>query len=392
MRKRYALLLGLLVAAVSLHAQGVRFHGSLQNSIYSYESDETHTRIYQYAQFNLQSPCRHLELNGSLRALSDASGSLDSDQRFRAYALNLALKNLLNQRVDIVVGRQFLHPGTVLGGLDGARADIKLASRLSVQLYGGVESQYQRKAEVEERTTFGGVINWRSFLSTNWQAFYMQKDGLDDQVWQLAGLNLDNRTLPKTRMRVQVHYNTKASDLHRTLVQARTSWNKKLATVLEFRQQSPQVYAGSYFSMFELEKASQMRAGAVYALTGAWNLDGQYRHIAMEDGSADQIYLALANDNGSLGLIYESGDAGDQTGLMFDYSLELFPRFIESLYIDYSKYRTETVYEYDQQLANAVRCSYKLNSHWYVDLEYQWLKNRFKDNDSRILNHLSFRW
>lgn len=392
MRKTYALLLLILVVVFSVHAQGVRFHGTLQNSIYSYESDETHTRIYQYGQFNLLSPCRHFELNGSLRALSDANGSLDSDQRFRAYALNLALKSLLRQKLDIVVGRQFLHPGTVLGGLDGARADLKLSSRMSLQLYGGVESQYERKLETEDHTTFGGVFNYRNALSTNWQLFYMQKDGQDNQVWQLAGVNLDNRSLPKTRMRVQLHYNTQMSDLHRAMVQARTTWNKKLSTVLEVRQQSPQIYANSYFTVFELEKATQMRAGAVYGLSGAWNVDGQYRHIIMEDGAADQLYLALANDNGSLGLIYESGDAGDQTGLMFDYAIEVFPRFIASVYIDYSKYRTETVYEYDHQLANAVRCSYKLNNHWYVDLEYQWLKNRFKDNDSRLLNHLSFRW
>jgi hypothetical protein len=68
------------------------------------------------------------------------------------------------------------------------------------------------------------------------------------------------------------------------------------------------------------------------------------------------------------------------------------PQLLASLNIDYSRYRTETIYEFENQLANAVRLSYKFQRHWTVDLEYQWLTNRFKDQDSRILNYINYQF
>ncbi len=91
-------------------------------------------------------------------------------------------------------------------------------------------------------------------------------------------------------------------------------------------------------------------------------------------------------------MVYESGYAGDQIGLMFDYAYPVMDKLLASIYLDYSKYRTEEIYEYDNQLANAVRLSYKLNRHLAIDVEYQWLTNRYKDQDSRFLNHISYIW
>ncbi len=75
---------------------------------------------------------------------------------------------------------------------------------------------------------------------------------------------------------------------------------------------------------------------------------------------------------------------------MFDIFCEVMPNLIASLNIDYTKYRVEKVYEYDNQLANAARLSYRLGRQWTFDVEYQWLTNRFKSSDSRFLNHISF--
>jgi len=77
---------------------------------------------------------------------------------------------------------------------------------------------------------------------------------------------------------------------------------------------------------------------------------------------------------------------------MFDLFYEVMPNLIASLYVDYSKYRVEEVYEFDNQLANAARISYRLGRNWTFDVEYQWLSNRFKESDSRFLNHISFVW
>jgi len=392
MKKPFVLLLLSLFVADLVQAQGVRFHGKLQNSIYSYESDEAHTRFYQYAQFTAATANQAVQLNGSLRALSESNASLDNDQRFKAYAINLMIKKLLQQRLDVTIGRQFLHPGAVLGGLDGVAANMRFSPKWSVQVYGGVESGYLRDLTVDDRLTWGGVVKVREVLQSDVQILFMNKSQDSETLWQLAGLNLINKSISKTLVRAEAHLDLKNSALHRLLLNGRTAWNEKLSTVLEYKMQQPRVYANSYFTIFELEPYQHIRAAATYQLTSALNLEGQYRGLMMEDGSANQLLLALQNHHGSLGFILERGDSGDQTGLMFDYAFEVLPRLLASVYIDYSKYRTETIYAYDDQLANAVRCSYQISRNWNVDLEYQWLRNRFKDNDSRILNHISFRW
>lgn len=392
MKKPSCILIVPLFVTTLLSAQGLRFHGKLQNSIYGYESEQKTTRFYQYAQFSVVNSGNRVELAGSLRALSDADLTLADNQRFRAYRLSLAFKNLWKQRLDLVVGRQFFNPGTVLGGLDGLSANVRINRHWLMQLYGGVESSYLRDFSVGDRSVLGGLVTLRDAAQSEVQAFFLQKGEDGAAIWQLAGVNLENRSIAKTKLRSQLHWDLQGSAVHRFLLNARTRWSAKWSSMLEYKMQTPRIYANSYYTIFEQNSYQQLRAGLSYDLLAGFGLEGQYRRLMMEDGSAQQLLLALHNHQGSLGLIYENGDAGDQTGLMFDYSLEPFTGFMASVYVDYSRYRTERVYEYDQQLANAVRCSYRLGQHWQVDVEYQWLRNKFKDNDSRILNHFSFRW
>ena len=116
--KKIILCLFLIVALINTGFAGdLQFHGRASNSLYSYEDTTSHTRIYQFVRFSLESPSMsNFSLNVSLRALSDLNVTLDEDLRFKAYNLNLEFKKLFN-RLDLVLGRQFLHPGTVLGGL-----------------------------------------------------------------------------------------------------------------------------------------------------------------------------------------------------------------------------------------------------------------------------------
>jgi len=115
--KNIILYLFLIFALINTGFAGdLQFHGRASNSVYSYEDTTSHTRLYQFVRFALESPSiSNLALNVSFRALSDLNVTLDDDQRFKAYNLNLEFKKLFN-RLDLVLGRQFLHPGTVLGG------------------------------------------------------------------------------------------------------------------------------------------------------------------------------------------------------------------------------------------------------------------------------------
>jgi hypothetical protein len=378
-----------------LFALGLDFHGSLKNSVYSYESEKTHTRIYQYGRLHLATPQNRVTLSGSFRALTDANESLDSDERLKAYSLKIKFANLLSHRVDVSIGRQFLYPGTALGAIDGIHADVRVLSKLSLQLFGGSESSFDRAFktyEIKDSFVAGGLMQVKNFYATGLQMLYLQKSNQSETYWQLAGVNLDNNSIRHTSFSLQSHYDLQNKRMHRLLVSARRNWAEEIQTTLEYRSQYPQIYANSFFTIFETEAYQQFRfAGAVEFLP-AWYAEAQAHFIRIASENANRLFLNLRNENGSIGLAYESGYLGDQFGLAFDYGYQISPQIIASIYIDYSKYRTEKIYEYEDELGNAARVSYKINRNWKVDLEYQWLTNRLKDSDSRLLNHVAFIW
>ena len=43
-------------------------------------------------------------------------------------------------------------------------------------------------------------------------------------------------------------------------------------------------------------------------------------------------------------------------------------------------------------MGNAARLTYSFSRHWRIDLEYQWLTNKFKNSDHRLLNHVYYIW
>lgn len=397
MDKKYLILLvGLIFClAACLSAQDLKFHGKIANTTYSLEKEEVHTRLYQTIRFSVEKTSwNRLTVNTYFRALTDLNETLDNDLRYKFYQFNLQIQKLLG-RIDLAAGRLFLHPGTVLGGLDGFQTKFHLTKNISWQLYGGVESHFLRSAKIyesEDGYVAGSLFEWQKLFSSSLQMLYLQKANADDIYWQLAGINLINSSLPHTRLKIQSHYDLKNSRLHKLLFDARYQLGQALFLSMGFKNQYPQVYANSFFTIFEIDPYQKYSLSCSYNLTGSYFANGAYQLIKMDDETANQVILSVSNDNGNIGFIYESGYAGDQLGVMLDYAYAIRPELIASAYIDYSRYRTETVYEYENQLANAVRLSYRFYKRWLVDLEYQWLTNRFKDSDSRILNHIHFNW
>ena len=394
MKKILVLLLVSLFVVTNVKATNLIFHGSVKNSIYSYKDIESTTRIYQYARMSLRTWNNRIIINSSLRGLTDTQESLNSEERFKAYVLNLEVKNLLN-RIDLTIGRQFRHPGTVLGGLDGIYLKSRILKNLSVHIYGGVETHFQRSFKVyetDDSQIIGGLINLKNIYSTTIQPFYLQKANKNEIFWHLAGINLSNSLLPRTQVRIQAHYDIENEQLHRMLAYARYTVNPQIALRAGFKSQFPQIYVDSFYSIFSPEAYTQYHTGADWEFISDFFINADYKYVQFDDGNANKLYFTFSHLNASVGFLYESGYAGDQTGVVLDYSQEVMNDLIASINLDYSKYRTEEIYEYDNLLANAARLSWHPNRHFMIDIEYQWLSNRFKNNDSRFLNHISFSW
>ncbi|MBN2008713.1 hypothetical protein JW960_05165 [candidate division KSB1 bacterium] len=385
----------LIVFLVASTSPALEFHGAASNSVYSLEDTTTHTRLFQYLRFSVDAPwVNKLKLNISLRALTDMNESLDSEDRFKAYTLNLTYSNLFN-RMNIVLGRQFLHPGTILGGLDGLYADYAFSSNMKIAAYTGTEAHFMRSLkiyELEDSFVAGGFVELKHVYKSRFQALYLQKANKDDIFWQITGLNIENALVPKTNLQLQAHYDLQNSRLHRLLITARHQLSQKLAFSVGMKNQYPQVYANSFFTIFDIDAYKQYNAACSYNILNDYFVQGQFQYIQFDDENATRTYVTLNNANGSIGVLYESGYAGEQLSAVLDYAYSVTPTLLASISLDYSKYKTETIYEFESQIANAARLSYRFMQNWSVDVEYQWLTNRFKESDSRFLNHIRYRW
>lgn len=397
MDKKYFLLIFIICLCMTagIFAQDLKFHGKISNTTYSYEDDGNQTRIYQYIRFSAEKTgWNQLSLNSSFRALTDLNNTLDNDLRYKFYRLNLQMRDIFG-RIDLKIGRMFIHPGTILGGLDGVHSKISLAKNISWQLYGGVESHFLRSIKLyqpEDGYVAGTMLEWKKLFSNNLQFLYLQKANETETFWQLAGLNLLNTSLPGTQLKIQSHYDLKNSRLHKLLLNARYRLGNSIFVSAGFKQQFPQVYSNSYFTIFEIKPYQRYSINCSYSISDDYYANGTYQLLQIDDETANQVIFSISNDQGNIGVLYESGYAGDQLGIMADYAYTFTSGLIASAYIDYSRYRTQTIYEYENQLANALRLSYRFGKRWLVDLEYQWLTNRFKESDSRILTHIHFSW
>jgi hypothetical protein len=302
---------------------------------------------------------------------------------------------LFNNLLDFEIGRQFLHAGIPFGSLDGLNLILRPGSNLTWQIYGGVESDLFREFKVyefDEATVYGSALTYRQFFNTDVQLAYLQKMKKSENQWQVVGLNLNNYSLKTLQFLMQAHYDLVNSRLHRLYASARYTPSRKISLSLYARQQHPQIYGDSYFRIFEVEQYTQAGLNVNYALTPRYGVTAGLQYFTVEEGSGQRIILAVNDLHGSAGVVYETGDLGDQVSVMLDYGYEIWKNLVASVGVNYTRYRFEEIYEYENQMANTARLHYSITKHWKADLEYQWLINRFSNSDNRLLNHIHFIW
>ncbi len=406
MKERNVAILGLiLLLSGILFSQTVQTFGYIRNSVYTYASQKenlstettTHTRLYQTINLNAGlKQWANIQFHFAGRALTDlAQTDLEDIKRFKAYRLSLSGKGLFNNALDFEVGRQFLYPGIILGSLDGLNVVLKPWKKINLQIYGGVESHLLRAFKMyrpDEATVFGGRIKFHHFLATNWHLVYLQKQYHGQTQWQILGLNLANYSLRNLTVLMQSHYDLLHNRLHRFYLSARYQLNPKWFFSTYFKQQYPQIYRTSYFETFEVEQYILAGFNVSYQWNRQFNITGMMQGIQLDEGYGNRFIVTLANANGSLGLVYEMGDLGNQLGLLANYRYELLHNLTAMIRVDVSRYRFEKRYDYDSQIANALGLSYRFSEHWSAKLEYQWLKNTNYRYDQRILNHINFIW
>jgi len=395
----------LLVSLSQVNAQKVETKGRFTNSIYAYvppvlrgtEEQETNWFFYQYLRFQAKvKEYNNLTFHYNTRLLTNLQEDIPDDLRFRVNRLSLSATDLLSGFMDVELGRFFFHPGIVFGSLDGLNLVLKPGRSWRVQLYGGVESTLPRSYKIynwDDAAVYGGAVKYFNLGGTDLQLAYMQKLHQNESIWQIAALNISNYTLKDWRFLIQGHYDMANNRLHRFYFSTRWTASQKLRFNMHLKQQHPQIYANSYYTRFDLSEYKQGGLGGSYYFTDEYSLSADFHYYRLGSDEAGQRVIVSFNDlNGSIGVVYETGDLGDELGFLINYGYEFIPGLIGSISIDYMRYRLGELYDYEDQIGNALRASYSFADHWKVVAEYQILRNMYSTADQRFLNHIHYIW
>jgi hypothetical protein len=394
--------------ALSVHAQKVVTKGRFTNSIYAFEplafrgseESETNVFLYQFLRFEAKiKEYNNLSFNYDTRALTNLQHDIESEFRFRVNRLSLSAQDLFSGFLDIEAGRFFYHPGVTFGSLDGLDLVLKPTQNLRVKLYGGVESHLYRSYRVynlEDATAYGGSIKYFNLAQTDIQASYLEKKRNENTQWQITGLHLSNYSLRDWKFLLQTHYDIANSRMQRFFFSTRWTPSKDMHFYLNLKQQHPEIYADSYYNDEEkfgkFTNYERAGLGGTFYLSREYWISADYNYFRIEGGNGHKIIASVSNYNGTVGVVYETGDLGDQLGFIVSYGYEFIPGLVGSLAFDYQRYRFSEIYSYEDQFANSLRLNYKITDQWRIDFVYQLLSNRFKDTDHRFLNHIHFIW
>lgn len=397
----------LMLNIIYLHAQEIKTKLRFSNSIYVYEGNQytdnsftetekiQHTRLYQKLFF--QAKYSKYRFNTALRMLNDlGDDDLRDERKYNLYRLSLSGKNLFGNFLDFELGRQFLHPGLVFGSLDGLNLKLKPFTGFNFQLYGGIESHLINAIklyEADDALVFGGRLIYKNWLNSNIEALYFQKNSNNETQWQIGGINIANKNLINNlHLNLQAHYDILNERFHRLYLSLTYFYSDKLQFSGYAKQQYPQIYGDSYFRIFEINKYMLSGLSINYNVFGNYFIAVNGQNVIFEEGYGNRYLLTFSNPDGSFTITYETGDLGDQIGAIIEYGYEILPDLTASICVDYSQYRFEEIYDYESQLANAMKLAYNLSKHWLIDAEYQWLNNRINKADHRFLNRIHFKW
>ncbi len=366
----------------ALQAQ-VRFSGSLQSSVYTFDTPTVEQgNFYQGLQFKVF-PAQHpgMYLNTYLRVAKQ--GNADWDER--VYNL-YAHVNTSRDRLNFRLGRQFLYSGVINGTMDGLLVSAKPAKGLALKAFVGREAPFSRELKTvgSDSSALGGYVSYRFGPGLKVDLSYFRRKRDDRTVWQLVGAAVHGVYQENLYYQAQLDHNLESDKIQGTRLRL-SYYYQRWSLTGEYNFQKPRIFEDSFFRIFRQQEYQQFR-GSVNYTAGAYQLGVQYLFTDHEFDQTNQLILNAGNQWGLLGLVVQSGYAGDNLGVYGDVRYPLIPNLLTlKLYASHYNFQRHLV-EIDED-ATAFSGGIDFRPWRYLSLqaEIQESRNTFYENDVRAL-------
>ncbi len=383
---KYLILLFFLLTIQLSFAQ-IRFSGSLQSSVYSFETPTAQQgNFYQGLQLKAFSQNnRDLYLNTYFRVAK--LGKADWDEQL--YNLYLNWKTA-QKKLQFRLGRQFIYEGVINGTMDGLLVAIEPTQKLKVKVFAGLEAPFNRDFQTvnSDSNAIGGYLSYRFSQSFNANLSYLRRERNDQIVWQVIGAALHGVYKKALYYQAQIDHNLESDEIQGMRYRL-NYYYQNWSFSGEFNTQKPRIFEDSFFRIFEQEAFNQVRSGVTYQVN-QYQLGLQYLLTSYEEDQTHQLIANVGNRWGLIGVLFQDGYAGDNIGIYGDVRYPIIPELTIKLYSSYYNFQRHLV-EIDEN-ATAFSGGFDFRPVKFLSLqaEVQESINSFYDNDLRGLFRLFY--
>jgi hypothetical protein len=224
--------------------------------------DDTAVPVYQYILFNLNDmDSQGLNFKGYGRLATDTQDVIDADSRL--YYAFIEKKNMLRNRVDARLGRQFIATTAGASLMDGLLVKLKDIGPAGFRLFGGGNATYYEDYDADD-LIWGAEINGHFNNSFDLALSYVQTYEDGDLAKELFGLDFNYDIQDILTLYSEVQYNYLSDTFSYFLAGSRYYHDPKWAVRTEYLYSKPVFTSTSIYSVFAVDEYEEIMAQYTY--------------------------------------------------------------------------------------------------------------------------------
>jgi len=278
------------------------------------------------------------------------------------------------------------------GTVDGLLLKAKPFENAEIRLLAGMDAPLDRSLEIlewDEGNVLGASGSYGFSDAVNLNLSYYQKSRSDNVYWQLTGGSVNGQVFNGLYYQAQYDHNLQTSSFQAMRYRLNYLYNK-WTIYAEYNSQKPRIYEDSFFQIFEQSAFNQVRSGISYQL-GKYNVGIQDVFTTYEEEeSSNQIHLIASGSFGMIGILYQSGHGGENTGAYGAVHYGILENLLLRITSSYYRYERQTTVISEDAAAFSASLNYKFSPMLQVKAEVQERINSYFDNDLRGLFRLQY--
>ncbi len=419
--KRMALLAALLlIIGVSL-LQAQLVSGRLVTSFYSWKQFDTvgtgtsYLRAFQTVQLSVAQG--DIALHTNFLGAANFSEQFGEVGRVRFVNLYLTWANI-GKALDLSLGRQAIYAGVANGNIDGLRATARFwQDRFRLTGFAGasVSDEFTGvRKNFHDNLSFGGQLITTAVQDLRLGLSYLNRNEERDPYWAMRAHDttfaatstyiapdspaeqygsVDAYYTFRTLFNVygRYDYDFNMSRTFRGQGGARVNVTPAFAVTADYIYRSPRVPYNSIFSVFPLNTVNEIEGGIEYAFQPTLRAFAKIANVKYSDDKNNRWTVGLNNVYGSFSYSGSDGYAGQLQSFNLQGAYPFFNRLLTpTLGVSYASYRLSADAPRDNALAMLLGATLRPISTFSVDVQGQWMTNRYYDHDMRLQVRLMY--